>query len=205
MPAHINIFLVVSLCFFVFFLGYIPFVSTLAPHRGQQLFHLQCSLPPHGCTQPAQRLAGPCQPQPRSTQPHASPPHPKTVPTLFQQPGWDAKLQGRDREEPRCLCCCVSGVGQAGGSWWEQRPRGGASPCRAVPWEGRGSGAGLCPTHLPQGNLKTHQMLVAGFRGGFLPDFKVARLYLFCLHLELGRKHPPSYYKAGPTEPPFTS
>jgi len=47
-PAHTNIFLIVSSCFFIFFLGHTSFFSTLAPSWGQQLPHLQCSLLPHG-------------------------------------------------------------------------------------------------------------------------------------------------------------
>ena len=46
MPAHTNIFLVVSSCFFIFFLGYVPSVSAMAPLQGQQLSHFQCSLLP---------------------------------------------------------------------------------------------------------------------------------------------------------------
>lgn len=38
-----------------------------------------------------------------------------------------------------------------------------------------------------------------------LPDFEVVQLYFFCLHLEMGRKHPPSCYKAVPTDPPLHS
>ena len=45
-PAHTNISFIVSSCFFIFFLGYMHFVSTLAPPWGQQLSHLQCSLLP---------------------------------------------------------------------------------------------------------------------------------------------------------------
>lgn len=194
----------------IFFVGYIPFVSTHGPTLGQQLSHLECSLLPHGCTQLGQGLAEPRQPQSRSTQPCAAPPqspppHPKTVPTLFQQLGWDAKWQRRDWEEPQCLSCPVSGLGRAAGSWQQQRPRRYRSPCCAVPWEGRGSRQGfalpICPKLTSSKPVRCVAWRLVSEEASS-PDHKVARLHFLCLNLEMGGKHPPSYHRDLPTDPP---
>lgn len=127
---------------------------------------------------------------------------------LFQQPRWDAKLQGRDGEQLPCSCCGVSRVGQAGGSW--QEPSHGELCHPAVQCPGRAEGVGqgcalrICPKVSSSKHVKHSAWWLVSVEAS-VPDLEVTRLYFFCLHLKMGRKHSPSYYKAGPTKSSFTS
>lgn len=72
---------------------------------------------------------------------------------------------------------------------------------------GRAEGAGqgfvlpICPKVISSKHVKRIAWWLVSEEAS-LPDFEVARLYFFCLHPEMGRKHPPSYYKGVPTDPP---